>query len=416
MMQRPRSADHLPTRIVRVITRLNIGGPALHASILSTQLDPDRFSTCLIVGEPEAMEGDLSADVQGSRVRLRHLNTMARRIRPWADLRAFVQLLKMVSTERPHILHTHMAKAGTLGRLAGRCYNRFGPGRHLGARAVLIHTFHGHVLDGYFSPWLTNIFLRIERWLARRTDLLIAVSPLIRDDLIRKGIGRPDQWSVIPLGLKLETFAQLPLPNGAPPVHIGLIGRLVPIKHPSLFLQALARLMHEPSGPLVRGVIVGDGPLRQALEGEAKQLGLDGKVRFTGWQRDLRSVYDGLDVVCLTSWNEGTPVALIEAMAAGRAVVATDVGGVRDVLEEASQRREPIAPGTFRRTTRGLLVRPGDVDGVVEALRTIAHDAQLRRDLGRVARSYAVSQFAAERLTRDIAALYDASRMMKAQR
>ena len=199
-------------RIVRVITRLNIGGPALHASILSTQLDPDRFSTCLVVGEPDVTEGDLSQGVHGSQTRLRHLDTMARPIRPWADLRSFARLLRIVSMEHPHILHTHMAKAGALGRLAGLLYNRFGPGRRPGARAVLIHTFHGHVLDGYFSPQLTMIFLMMERWLARRTDLLIAVSPTIRDELIRKGIGHPGQWRVIPLGLDLSALAQLPLP------------------------------------------------------------------------------------------------------------------------------------------------------------------------------------------------------------
>jgi len=322
----------------------------------------------------------------------------------------------MVSAERPHILHTHMAKAGALGRLAGILYNRFGHGRRPGQRAMLIHTFHGHVLEGYFSPRLAKIFLLIERWLARRTDLLIAVSPTIQEELIDKGIGRPGQWRVIPLGLDLSALAQLPLPNGASPVRIGMVGRLVPIKHPRLFLQAMAHLIRHTPEPSVRGVMVGDGPLRPALECEAKQLGLDRVVRFTGWQRDLRSVYEGLDVVCLTSWNEGTPVALIEAMAAGRAVVATDVGGVRDVLDGQIRKNEPIALGTFRRTTHGILVRPGDVEGLASALRTVATDPALRRTLGEVARPHVLSRFSADRLLRDITTLYDALPMTRGSR
>jgi glycosyltransferase involved in cell wall biosynthesis len=360
------------------------------------------------VGRPAATEGDLRELVTDDRARLITVPTLGRPIRPWADGRALGCLLRIMWTERPQIMHTHMAKAGALGRLAGILYNCFGHGRRPGRRAVLIHTFHGHVLDGYFSPRLAKIFLTIERWLARRTDLLIAVSPSIQEELLSKGIGHASQWRVIPLGLDLSALAQLPLPNGASPVRIGMVARLVPIKHPSLFLHAVARLTHEAPGSSVRGVIVGDGPLRHALECEAEQLGVDRAVQFTGWQRDLRSVYDGLDVVCLTSWNEGTPVALIEAMAAGRAVVATDVGGVRDLLDEEPRRSAPIAAGTFRRTTRGLLVRPGDVEGVAHALRAVATDAALRRELGEAARPHVLSRFSIDRLLRDITDLYDA--------
>jgi glycosyltransferase involved in cell wall biosynthesis len=154
-------------------------------------------------------------------------------------------------------------------------------------------------------------------------------------------------------------------------------------------------------------VIVGDGPLRHTLEREVKRLGLEGVVRFTGWQQDLRSVYERLEIVCLTSWKEGTPVALIEAMAAGRAVVATDVGGIRDLVEEDSQPNDPILPGTFRMTARGVLVRPGDTEGLAAALRRLAGDAGLRGQLGHAARAHVVGSFDEGRLVREIAALYE---------
>ena len=148
-------------RIVRIITRLNIGGPAIHAALLTSRLDPARFSTCLVVGEPDAHEGDLSDLVGGQQMQVVHIRTLRRPIRVVADVRAFVRLLRVIYRQRPHLIHTHMAKAGALGRLAGLVYNTVGPGRRPGARALLIHTFHGHVLEGYFSAWLTRFFVTI---------------------------------------------------------------------------------------------------------------------------------------------------------------------------------------------------------------------------------------------------------------
>jgi glycosyltransferase involved in cell wall biosynthesis len=216
-----------PIQIVRIITRLNIGGPGIHAVLLSTRLDPQRFSTCLIVGEPDPTEGDLSGLLRGCAVRLIRLRSLRRPIRPLADAWTLMALLRILWVERPQIIHTHMAKAGTLGRLAAFLYNSLGPGR--ARRAAVLHTFHGHVLDGYFSPMLSRAFLAIERWLARRSDQLIAVSRTIRDELLAKGIGGAEQWRVIPLGLDLSRLSTLPLPDGQAPVRVGLVGRLVPI-------------------------------------------------------------------------------------------------------------------------------------------------------------------------------------------
>lgn len=400
-------------RVLRVLTRLNIGGPAIHAALLSTRLDPARFATWLVVGEPEATEGDLSALVRDSPARLIHLRTLKRPIRPWADLVSLIRLIRILWDVRPQLIHTHMAKAGALGRLAGLIYNRFGDGRRPGQRAVLIHIFHGHVLDGYFPGWLSQVFVMIERWLARHTDVLIAVSGAIRDELLQKGVGRHDRWRVVPLGVDLSGLVQLPFPQGTSPLRVGVVGRLVPIKNTSLFLQAFASLAREPSSPAMRGVVVGDGPLRETLEREARRLGLEQVVHFTGWQRDLRAVYEDLDVACLTSWNEGTPVSLIEAMAAGRAVVATDVGGVRDVLEPEGGSNGPIQPGGFRRAALGLLVRPGDVEGLAEALRVMAADSALRARIGQAARASVTQRFSAERLIREMTQLYDSLRPLE---
>jgi glycosyltransferase involved in cell wall biosynthesis len=406
-----------PAKVLRILTRLNIGGPAIHALLLSTKLAPQRFPTCLVVGEPDATEGEVTELVQGDQkgegeagsnlLKLIRVKTLCRHIRPLADLRSLICLLRIVWKERPQLLHTHMAKAGALGRLAGILYNRFGPGRTTGKRAVLIHTFHGHVLDGYFSPWLAQLFVRIERWLARRTDCLIAVSQTIQRELCDKGIGRQDQWRVIPVGVDLSALAQLPVPNGSSPVRFGLVGRLVPIKNPSLFLQAFHRMRHQQSTDPSYGVVVGDGPLRDTVARQVRELGLERVVRLTGWQRDVHSIYGELEVACLTSWNEGTPVALIEAMAASRAVVATRVGGVRDLLETGVSPSTPIPWGEFRMTDRGVLVSPGDVEGLAKAMVRLGQDAALRRRLGEAARTYVVGRYSQERLLKDVTALYE---------
>jgi glycosyltransferase involved in cell wall biosynthesis len=396
-------------RVLRVLTRLNVGGPARHAAVLSTQLDPARFSTCVVVGEPEAAEGDFSDLISSARARLIRLERLRRPIHLWNDLLAWWQLVRIVWNERPQIIHTHMAKAGTLGRLAGLCYNTLGPGRGRTAKALLVHTFHGHVLDGYFPPWLSRGFMMIERWLARRTDCLVAVSSAVRNQLLEKSIGRVSQWRVIPLGVELSAYTRLPPPPGAPRIRIGLIARLVPVKHPSLFLQALERLVRGEPPQAVSAVVVGDGPLRGALEREAVARGLTDVVRFIGWQRQVSAVYADLDIVCLTSWNEGSPVALIEAMAAGRAVAATAIGGVRELLGQGTEEGEP-PPGAYQIVARGALVRPGDVAGLASALERLAGDVMLRRSLGESARAYVQQQFSAERLVADIESLYETLR------
>ena len=392
-------------KIVRVITRLNIGGPAQQAILLTRRLQGAAVQSLLVTGKPEPGEGDLSDLLGPSAGRRVIIPELRRPIRPWQDLAALVKLMRLLQRERPAILHTHMAKAGTLGRVAGFFYNRLGAGRRPGQRVSLIHTFHGHVLEGYFPGWLSQVFLGIERWLAAGTDILIAISPALQQELLGKGIGRPEQWRLVPLGFDLSALLQLPPPPERTPVRIGFVGRLVPIKNPALFLTAIARLVRGSPVP-VEAFVIGDGPLRPSLERDVAAGGLAPHVRFLGWQRDLPRLYEALDVVCLTSDNEGTPVAVIEALAAARGVVATDVGGVRDVLDGADGAPAAIPAGGFQEARHGVLVRAGDAGGLAAALRHLTESPSRRRTLGLAGRRAVSRAFDDARLIADLSAVY----------
>jgi len=318
-----------PIRIARVITRLNVGGPAQHVVLLAAGLDPARFSTTLLVGRVGREEGDLGGMARERGVEPLLVPSMGRPIRLHRDLHALIRLVRLFRRIRPDLVHTHTAKAGTLGRLAAR----------FTGVPVLVHTFHGHALDGYFSAPATRLFLEIERRLARITHRILAVSPRVRESLLALGIGRPDQVEVVPLGLDLARFLAcgrgggvlrpaLGIPDATP--LLGSIGRLVPIKdHPTLF-RAVARLQG-PHAPHL--VVVGDGEARPRLTQLARDLGVGERVHFLGWRSDLEAILSEVDVIVSASQNEGTPVALIEAMAAGVPVVATDVGGVGDLVQ-----------------------------------------------------------------------------------
>jgi glycosyltransferase involved in cell wall biosynthesis len=294
-----------------------------------------------------------------------------------------------MTRRRPDIVHTHLSKAGTLGRLAAR---------RAGVK-VLMHTYHGHVLEGYFSPAASRAFREVERRLARITDVLIAISPEVRDELIEAGIGHPSQWVVVPLGLELdgllaselgaaEARSRLGLSGDGPVV--GIVGRLAPVKDHETFFQAIARLVARY--PEIRVIVAGDGPLRSELERGAKEL-LGDRVLFLGWVNDLEALYAALDVVVLTSKNEGTPVALIEAGAAQRPSVATDVGGVPNVVRDGAT---------------GLVVAAGSAQAASEAIDKLLADPHLRQEMGREAREWVRDRFSLHRLVDEMADLYDA--------
>lgn len=376
-------------RILRVITRLNIGGPAIHASLLSSRLDSSRYETLLVSGREGAREGrmiELGRLDPGLRPRL--VPHLVRPLSPLADLRSLLALAHIAVAYRPDIIHSHLAKAGFVGRLASI------PSR---PRAVL-HTYHGSVFDGYFGPRETFVYLTIERLLARLTTRIVAITPGQRGELIRLGIGDARKVVVIPLGLDLEPFltdievvpARAAIGLRPSSRVVGLVGRLVPIKDVGTFLRAIAELA--PAMPDLEAVIVGDGPERGSLESLSRDLGLDRLCHFVGWRSDMAAVYAALDVVALSSLNEGSPVSLIEAMAAGRAVVGTRVGGVPEVIRDGAT---------------GVLVSPSDPPALARALAGLLDDPDARRKLGNDARDEARERWTAARLLRDIERLYD---------
>src|SRR5581483_2697167 len=305
-----------PIRVLRVIARLNVGGPAIHAVVLTERLDPTRYASRLLAGKEASHEGNYLALHDRTLSQLTVIPELGRDIQGWSDLTALRCLLSVIREFRPHIVHTHTAKAGTLGRLAAL----------LARVPVVIHTYHGHVLHGYFSPTKTRLFVAIERFLARHTTCLVTVSERVRQELLGFRIGTPDRLVVVPLGLDLDRFLTCEKQRGqlraelgveaATPL-IGIIARLVPIKRHEWFLDAARQVLQRHAN--CRFLLVGDGERRQELEGIAKRLSLADRVRFLGWRHDLDRIYSDLDLVMLTSANEGSPVSLIEAMAAGRA-------------------------------------------------------------------------------------------------
>jgi glycosyltransferase involved in cell wall biosynthesis len=382
------TAKHGPIRIVRVIARLNIGGPAIHATLLTARLDPARFETTLVTGSEDASEGNYLA-LHGREAAVELIPDLGREIRPLRDLRTLASLMRVIRRVRPHVVHTHTAKAGAVGRLAAA----------LCGVPVVVHTFHGHVLRGYFSPAKTAVYRTIERGLARRTDRLLTVTDRVRDELLALGVGRPEQYITVPLGFDLAPLVQAArrrgelraeLGVGAAPL-VGSVARLVPIKAHEVFLDAAARI--HAAVPDARFLIVGDGECRQALEARVDGLGLRDAVHFLGWRADLDRLYADLDVVVLTSRNEGSPVALIEAMAAGVPVVSTAVGGVPDV----------VAHGTS-----GLLAPMDDAAAVAEHTVTLLRDRARALAMGGAGRSRVVATYSADRLVADIERLYDA--------
>lgn len=376
------------TRVLRMIARLNIGGPAIHATLLTERLDPSRYTSFLLAGTEEPGEGNYLALHGRSLARLEIVPSLGREIRGPRDLGALGAIVRAVRHIRPHVVHTHTAKAGALGRLAA----------WLCRVPVVVHTYHGHVLDGYFSPAKTRLFVSIERGLARVSTRLVAVTPQVRDALLAHGIGARDRFEVVPLGFDLEPFASAS--RGTRVLHrelgipvesrlVTIVARLVPIKAHDVFLAAAALVA--PSRPDVRFLVVGDGERRAELERMAGDLGLAGRVRFLGWRADLAGIYADSDVVGLSSRNEGSPVALIEAMATGCPVVSTRVGGVSDVVSDGET---------------GLLVPPGDDAALAESIGRVLDDSDLARRLGVSARTASVSRYGAERLLGDIDALY----------
>lgn len=351
--------------VLHLLTRMNIGGPALHVIALTKRMR-ETHSILVASGASAAGEGEVTDPlVPVERVPLtRHIN-------PAGEMRSFLKVRRLLTTRNPRILHTHMAKAGTLGRLASAS---------LRASPKTVHTFHGHVLHGYFSKAATRVFIESERRLARYTDALVAVSNAVRDELVELGIGTYEQFRVIPVAVDLRRFLVQRSPGAlrkrlglSPQVAlIGVAGRLVPIKDHITLFDAIKRI------PDAHLVVLGDGEYRAALEETVDTMNLTTRVHFTGWWKDMAGAFADVDIVALTSINEGTPVALIEALAAGRPVVATDVGGVSEVVLHG---------------TNGLLAPVGDSSEIARAIDSILSNPELGTSMARNGRTMVTARF-----------------------
>ena len=386
-----------PTRVLRIITRLNIGGPSLQATRLTTDLRPLGYDTALIHGRVATGEGEMRDLLAADEPGVHYVEELCRPIAPADDWRAFRRITALLRDFQPDIVHTHMAKAGMIGRLAAIAYNRTA-GRARPAR--ILHTYHGHVLEGYFSPKMTAAVIRAERWLGRGTDALVAISPRIRDELIgRFRIAPADRFHLVPLGFDLAPLAaigaaeraaarrQLQIDDEARVVTT--VGRLTAIKNHAMLLEAAREIA--AASPRALFLIAGDGELRVSLEDRARSLGIGDRVRWLGWRRDLTTVYGATDVFALTSLNEGTPVALIEAMAAGVPGVSTDVGGVADVIPDGAT---------------GILVPSADAPAMAAGVLRLLSDDDGRRAMGERARQAVLERYDVRRLVSNIDALY----------
>lgn len=419
-------SDAYHTKVIRIIARLNVGGPAKHVAWLTEGLREDGYNTLLIAGKVPEGEEDMGYFAADLGVFPLYIPQMSREI-SLNDAVTVWKLFRLFLRERPDIVHTHTAKAGTVGRTAGFLYRWLTPGTLIGRprRCKFVHTYHGHVFHSYYGRRRTQLFLTIEKLLAKLvTDRLIVVSKQQRTEIGGKfGVGRTGQFRVVPLGMDLGVFAQhadrrakfrheLCIPDDA--LLIGIVGRLTEIKNHEMFLNVVARLKAiDPAcrrQGAVRFIVIGDGGLRESLEHQQHELGLEKDVIFVGSRKDPEYFYPALDIVALTSKNEGTPLTLIEAMANARPVVATSVGGVVDLLGDV------LEDGPYKVCRRGIAVPADDEEAFVAALSRIIRDRSLRQELGDAGLEFVEVNYSKERLFEDIKDLYGELSHKKAQK
>lgn len=402
-------------KIARIIARLNVGGPARHVVWLTSALQDERFESVLLTGTVPEGEEDMSWFAAENGVEPRYIPEMSRELSA-KDAVSLWKVFREFSREKPDIIHTHTAKAGTVGRVAGFLYRWLSLKTLIGKpRPVkFVHTYHGHVFHSYYGRRKTQIFLFIEKTLARlASDKIIVISNQQFDEIHRQfGVGRTEQFKVVPLGIDLTHFEtadekrsllRREIGAGENEILVGLVGRLTEIKNHSLFLNAaqIYKQNRQAESLKLRFLIVGDGHLRTALEKEAADLNVADVVQFLGNRNDTEVIYAGLDVVALTSNNEGTPLSLIEAMANSRAVISTAVGGVVDLLGEAKEEKTG-----FTVCERGVRVAPKDAESFSKGLLYLAKDEKLRDELGRCGKDFVFSNYSKERLIGEIKALY----------
>ena len=414
-------------KVVRIIARLNVGGPARHVVWLNAGLNSAGYETVLVAGVVPPGEDDMSYFALERGIEPVIIPQMSREISA-KDALTIWKLYRLFRRERPDIVHTHTAKAGTVGRIAGLLYRWLTPATFLGRprRCRFVHTYHGHIFHSYYGRLKTRFFLLIEKVLARlATDRIVVISPQqFREIHEEFGVGRAQQFTVVPLGLDTGIFNEWErrrerlrseLCAGRDDILVGIVGRLTEVKNHALFLEMAAYFKekfgaNDNAGARVRFIIIGDGNLRDKLEAEARALFPFDEIKFLGTRNDPENFYPALDVVALTSLNEGTPLTLIEAMANARPLIATEVGGVVDLLgaslREGSPQGSAEAAEGFRVCEHGIIVRPMDVAAFAHGLARLILDEDLRRAMGMRGRRFVEQNYSKERLLKDVTNLY----------
>jgi glycosyltransferase involved in cell wall biosynthesis len=387
-------------RVLRILNRLAVGGPVLNATYLSKYLSPE-FETILVVGEKEDHEKSAAYLTDQLGIQYVTVKGMGRSINPAGDYFAYRELKNLIKSFNPDIVHTHAAKPGALGRLAASSCKV----------PVVLHTFHGHVFHSYFNALKSNVFINTERFLARKTDAIVAISHQQKKELAHQfKIAPEEKFHVVPLGFDLDRFQaqkaekrkrfRTAFALDDDTIAIGIIGRLVPVKNHYLFLKAVKHVL-ENTDKKVKAFIIGDGETRNDLENIAAESGINFSTQndtahphplvFTSWRSDVDVINAGLDIVCLTSFNEGTPVSLIEAQAADKPIVSTRVGGIADIVLEGQT---------------ALLADVQQTEQYCDHLLRLVQDDELRKTLGANSSSHVMQRFSYQRLMKDMSQLY----------
>lgn len=398
--------SHKP-RVLRIINRLNLGGPTFNVAYLTKYLD-NEFETLLVSGMKDDAEESSEFIVKDLGLSPIYLPEMYRELNPLKDYKSYFRLRQIIRDFKPDIVHTHAAKAGAVGRLAAL---------HEGVK-VIVHTYHGHVFHGYFSSAKTRFFLEIERYLAKHTTKLVALSYKQKEELSSKyKIANESKFEIIQLGFNLEKFLQdrdekrvsfrREYGINDSDIAIGIIGRLVPIKNHEMFLRGF-KSAKEKATRKVKAVIIGDGEERTSIESliDALDLKRDGSMEdrdviLTGWRKDIDVCNSGLDILCLTSKNEGTPVSLIEAQAAGLPIITTRVGGIEDIVIEGKS---------------ALLCEMNDINTFSDHLVTLINDSELRSYMKNAGSMHVINHFSYQRLCSDMSTLYKSLLRTQSQR